>query len=737
MALIFACGAECNIAATGTAHPAIEHWSAKTGTVTVEAAPAGFLSENVFRFQSAGSASTVTHTFATAIASPATMVVRCRVMFNGSLPSADTNLVTANSTSSSFYFNFGDSTLRANGAGGAGVVGPVVVPDQVYVVELSTTRNTTSNCKLVVDGVDYGSGNGASTAIAFTTCIVGIGTTGVTGDVYIDDVAISGTAADYPLGNGTIVGLYPDSDGTHAFNAAGDFGKGAGGATNLTVGSETTSWQSLANPLSTSVQTNWLSARAAALDGSEFLQHGYEALPSNAGSVNTVAVVSTHHAESTTANAASLSLNDGGTLIVAHAAIDFSAVSIQVAYFNRATSAAGTAWTVAKVNALLTRWWGTDVTPDDYLDGVCLEVDYKPHADAGHASATGAAFDATISAASNSDTAPAEHAAATGTANNASAAVKPTAGNAAATGAANNASAAVKPSAGTTAATGVANNATTLVRPTAGHAAATAAAFDATVSTGGVSDTAPAGNAAATASAFNATIRVGASAGHASATGVARAPAAAVRPNAGHAAATGVARAVSGAVKPSAGHAAATGLARTPSEAVAPRAGNAAATGVARDATISTLSSDTAPAGNAAATGTAFNASVRVQASAGHASASAAVNTNMAAIRPRAGHASATGAAFTASVLTGARAIAGLASASAVAHDVRVSIHVMAALAAATGTAYDADGQSGTDDLHPITLTVHEHGHTATVTERGNTSTAFDRDGSVTLTEQH
>jgi hypothetical protein len=197
----------------------------------------------------------------------------------------------------------------------------------------------------------------------------------------------------------------------------------------------------------------------------------------------------------------------------------------------------------------------------------------------------------------------------TGAAYNATATITPAAGIATATGAANTATLNIQPSAGNAAATGAANNATTTITSAAGHATATGAAQVATLNV-----QPNAGTGSATGQAYNATATVRASAGSAAATGTAYQPSLDINATAGHAAATGAAydatTSTASLTNVDAGHAAATGAANQPSISVAPIAGIATATGAAYDATTSTTAQDEAPAGVAEATGQAYDATI-------------------------------------------------------------------------------------------------------------------------------
>jgi hypothetical protein len=263
----------------------------------------------------------------------------------------------------------------------------------------------------------------------------------------------------------------------------------------------------------------------------------------------------------------------------------------------------------------------------------------------------------------------------TGAAYNASVSVQPSAGHAAATGAANAAAVNVQPNAGNAAATGAAYGVVTDIKATAGHAAGTGAAYDATVSTA-TADTADAGEAAATGAAYQPSVSVATSAGNAAATGAAHQATTDIKATAGSAAATGAALGPSADIKATAGHAAATGAAYNATVSTAAYANADAGVATATGAAHQSSASVKATAAPAAATGAANQPSTSVAASPGSAAATGAANQPSPSVAVNAGSAAATGEAHDATVQTTAagQALAGLAEAIAAAWDATVSV---------------------------------------------------------------
>lgn len=197
-----------------------------------------------------------------------------------------------------------------------------------------------------------------------------------------------------------------------------------------------------------------------------------------------------------------------------------------------------------------------------------------------NATATGAAFDATVAVTANAETTTG-----TGAANDAQAAITSNAENTAGTGTANAATVDLQVNAGNASATGAANDGQAAITVNAEATTATGAAFDATVSTE-ANTSANAENAAGTGAANAATVALAPSAEPAAATGSAFDATVSITVNAESTAATGSALDAVGGVGAQADVAAATGDAFVTALAIQANAEAAAALGAALAPTI-------------------------------------------------------------------------------------------------------------------------------------------------------
>jgi hypothetical protein len=327
------------------------------------------------------------HQFAAAVASPATMVARMWLQ-RDTIPSASTRVLT---------FRNGATVLGGIQLQNTGVLrafvgaqdafttaNPTIRDGQGYWLDVKCVLDATRTVDFMVDGVSatQGSTTGGG-ASACDNISWGMSVASTT-DFYVDSLIVSGTAGDYPIGRGAVIGLYPNGDGTHVYSASTDFAKEgtANTACAFPVAGETTSWQSLTNPLSTTIDNTKFVTDLAGL-ATEWLEWTLADLPSSVASVNGLMAVTTNHSVTATANNVGMKLVDGATTsnVYPTDVADFSELGIATAVKTFATApSTGTAWTKTLVDALKIRWgMSTDVAPDPILDGVCLEVDIVPN----------------------------------------------------------------------------------------------------------------------------------------------------------------------------------------------------------------------------------------------------------------------------------------------------------------------------------------------------------------------
>lgn len=388
----FCCTGDCGVNGIGTASAGVEHWSTLNSTAPTVATSPGGRGTRAYKCTAQGF---FTHTFATQIASPATLVYRHYVYFETALPNADCAYSGEGLTGNGFGFKVSDGTIRAvTSFTNFGASGVAISPDTWYCIDVKVVSDTTRTSDVTVTPLGgtptaCAQASEASAAQQSTGIRLGAQTAGVTQTVYFRDLICSGTAGDYPIGPGQGVALFPNADRTnssatptdgnkgHLYSATTDFGKGSGGATATGAqNAESTSWQSLANPMSTSIATNFIADLLGA--STEHMVWELQDLV-DALSINGVMLACATHSASATTNAFAAGIGNASALKAASISGDLSESTITIPVAVVTTDASAAAWDPTKVNAT-TIWFGdsTDVNPDVFLDSACLEVDFVP-----------------------------------------------------------------------------------------------------------------------------------------------------------------------------------------------------------------------------------------------------------------------------------------------------------------------------------------------------------------------
>lgn len=183
-----------------------------TGAPTVDSAIKRTGSYSIRFYKTVAAACSVTKNVS---GSPTVLVARFYLYFT-TLPSVDCALFRMNSGTyvPTLRFRLSDSKLIVDFSGSGTQAGPVVTTGQWYRIDFRGNVGTDPRTiDWQVNGVDQPQATLALAASSFTTVPFGALTT-CTLDAYIDDVVISATSADYPLGPGGVVGLSPNAAGT-------------------------------------------------------------------------------------------------------------------------------------------------------------------------------------------------------------------------------------------------------------------------------------------------------------------------------------------------------------------------------------------------------------------------------------------------------------------------------------------------------------------------------------------
>lgn len=379
----FCCGAECGnlIAGVNATNP---HWGTVTGTVTADTTIKRSGAKS-YKFATAGAANNLLRVFPGS--SQTRLVIRVAVYFE-TLPAANCSILAATSVNNWFFLGFLTassklcvSTFSDFTAAHTQSSAKAINAGQWYVVDLYF--DTTVNPALVdwrIDAVEQTRLYDAITVpsqVFVNFKVGGIVDTGAglpTYNLYVDDIAYSTDPAEYPIGMGKVVGISPNADGTHVFDAAGDFNKD--NTTNVTIG-ETDTWQWIDNALN--AISTFLGNPAAGV--TEYLEWVFAALGvPPLSQVLGVEVVSAHHSSGTIANTQTLKLLDGAVLSDVLTAADFSDTTIGFNSKHFAARPSGGPWNVAAVEALRAQWGASNHTSTvPFIDGLMLEVAVEPN----------------------------------------------------------------------------------------------------------------------------------------------------------------------------------------------------------------------------------------------------------------------------------------------------------------------------------------------------------------------
>ncbi len=246
---------------------------------------------------------------------------------------------------------------------GAAAVTPaasIVSAGTWYRIDLRLVANTNPRAGAwQIDGVAQTPISAAGTASTVSTLRLGSTVPADAFTANYDDVLISATSGDYPIGDGTVVGLRPDGMGTNS--TPGSFRNDDGTAIDAnTYGRlDESPMTSLADYV-----------RQQTIGANDYVEVTF-------GDTSTTCVVGVsgllaYHAAGTAADNGKTSIFDGSTERVVLSG-DMSVTALT--YVSVIVAPASAPWTPSAVNGLKARiGYSSDVTPNPYWDGLLLEV---------------------------------------------------------------------------------------------------------------------------------------------------------------------------------------------------------------------------------------------------------------------------------------------------------------------------------------------------------------------------
>lgn len=366
---VFTCGAECGYLPS--------HWTTITGPVTVSAVQKAH-GANSIKVAAAGADASALWT----TSAQAAWVVRFNLYLDG-LPAADALLAEFVGASSDAALAFDHATsklcLVQYGDWANRVLGPVIATATLTVIDIKVSVVSTKPVmSWQVDGSAQ-TGYTGPAAIDISTFVIGqegawsSGPSLATYTAYFDDILISNTAADYPLGAGQVIGYRPTSDGTHTFagtNACLGTTASPTGGTAITS-ALTTAYTAVDDASINGTGDFW---NQKAVSATTYAEVNFDDITAIPRAVEALVSIS---AASTAACTQKAVLYDGATASDIYALGTVGVAHPTLVYKRKHYAAApSAAWTVALFNALRVRWgYADDATPDIYCDNIVLEVE--------------------------------------------------------------------------------------------------------------------------------------------------------------------------------------------------------------------------------------------------------------------------------------------------------------------------------------------------------------------------
>lgn len=391
MTPVFCCGFECGVSSVFGSH-----WENSGGaTFSTSTVRSG---DRSLRLNLAASSASMGSSYGVPVAFGGTAgVLRGYVRFT-TLPDTPFPLLTLTTASGAqvgLVYQSSDGKLYAGrdntGTLTVGASGFTPVTDQWYLVDIRV--NVVANPWLVdvqIDGIALGQ---ASIALAASTISIircgrvysGAHTTTV--DCFIDDILMSSTLADYPLGPGFINHFVPTADGTHNIAGTADFRRTL---TATDILNSTTDAHLLVDdvPLEATV-TDWINMilPVNATDYVECIFGPAPGIPVPVVGPRTIEVICGINQAGTGAGNMEIRLNDNGTTGVVYTATGVAGVAVATGQqFKRAHFAdppsAASAWTLSgngNFNNLRIRFGSPavlDVNPDQYFGCAMIEAEF-------------------------------------------------------------------------------------------------------------------------------------------------------------------------------------------------------------------------------------------------------------------------------------------------------------------------------------------------------------------------
>ncbi len=279
----------------------------------------------------------------------------------------------------------------AIGSTAIGSDGPTITVGVWYRVDwLVDVSTATWNLLCRIDGgTEFGGTSVQASADTVNSFRLGQGgTTGPAFTAYYDDVIVSQTLADYPIGPGEGRAIWPIADGTHN-PATPDCIRGGGASPALISGSNV-AWQYMDDspfPSGTSPTTDRINQdTATGAHPTHYVEMTFSQMAgANRLRVNGVEGLLAYGGDSATTNKGSTVVIDRAgteTAVYGTSATPADMSETSVFYKSAKITMPGAGWNLQEVNALKMRiGYSNDVSPNPYWQALMLEIDVTPQFD--------------------------------------------------------------------------------------------------------------------------------------------------------------------------------------------------------------------------------------------------------------------------------------------------------------------------------------------------------------------
>lgn len=379
---IFCCGFECGSLGTNGQH------FANTSNASIVTIPARSGSRSL-RLLQGSSASAQASTLT--LSSGNIWVFRIYI-YIASLPNGTTFLIGSPLVGGNrigVAFRSSDQTIVTAAGGAFGTTGFSVTTGQWYSVDCRI--NISANPWVVdaqVNGTTISQRTAALAASNFNSLLIGHGAFETsTTDIDFDDLIVSQTTGDYPIGGGYVNHFIPNSDGTHNIAGTGDFAHGTAGSD---IVNATTDANTLVRdvPLPSSITTSDLISLVAPPNATDYVECVFgpaSGISTPTAGPRAVEVIIAYHQAGTGAGNMEVRLNDNGTTGVIYTAT--GVLGVTTLAYARANFAdppsAASVWTVVSGNGNFNNVrmrFGSpaavDANPDQYLDAIMIEAEF-------------------------------------------------------------------------------------------------------------------------------------------------------------------------------------------------------------------------------------------------------------------------------------------------------------------------------------------------------------------------